>query len=110
MGYYHMHLTNRAQDYCTIVLPWGKYAYNSLPMGFCGLSDVFQAALGSMFTDLKRVLVYIDDILVLGDGTFEVHLELVTKVLTKLREKGLQVNWALLSDARVCVRSKRKST
>ena len=79
-----MHLTNCAQDYCTIVLPWGKYAYNSLPMGFCGLSDVFQAALGSMFTDLKRVLVYIDDILVLGDGTFEVHLKLVAEVLTRL--------------------------
>ena len=92
MGYYHMHLTDRAKDYCTIVLPWGKYAYNSLPMGFSGSSDVFQEALGSMFTDLERVLVYIDDILVLGDETFEVHLELVSEVLTRLRDKGLQVN------------------
>ena len=61
-------------------------------MGFCGLSDVFQAALSLMFTDLKKVLVYINNILVLGVGTFDVHLELVAEVITRLREKGLQVN------------------
>ena len=77
-----MHLTDRTNDYCTILLPWGKYPYNLLPMGFCRLPGVFQEALGSIFTDLKKVLVYIDNILVLGDSTFKFHLKLVAEVLT----------------------------
>ena len=43
---------------------------------------MFQEALRLMFTDLKKVLMYIGNILVLGDGTFEVHLGIVAEVLT----------------------------
>ena len=45
MGYYAMALTERSKDLCTIVLPWGKYKYNSLPMGVCIATDVFQKRL-----------------------------------------------------------------
>ena len=89
MGYYCMYLTNLARAYCTIVLLWGKYAYNLLHMGFCGSLDVFQEACRSMFTDLKKFLVYINVILVLGNGTFDVHFKLVLEILTRLRKKGL---------------------
>ena len=42
MGYYHIELTPNAKRLCTIVLPWGKYEYQRLPMGLCNSPDVFQ--------------------------------------------------------------------
>ena len=33
MGYYTIRLDEASQDICTIVTPWGKYAYRRLPMG-----------------------------------------------------------------------------
>ena len=33
MGYYTIKLDHTAQQYCTIVTPWGKYSYTRLPMG-----------------------------------------------------------------------------
>ena len=33
MGYYHMKLSENIKKLCGIVLPWGTYKYNMLPMG-----------------------------------------------------------------------------
>ena len=33
MGYYHIELSPDSKRLCTIVLPWGKYEYQKLPMG-----------------------------------------------------------------------------
>ena len=33
MGYYHIELNPDAKKLCTIVMPWGKYEYQRLPMG-----------------------------------------------------------------------------
>ncbi len=42
MGYYTIRLDPDAQKICTIILPWGKYSYQHLPMGMiyhmsCGM-------------------------------------------------------------------------
>ena len=42
MGYYHIELSPMSQKLCTIVLPFGKYEYQRLPMGFCNSPDIFQ--------------------------------------------------------------------
>ena len=42
MGYYHIHLNPFSKSLCTIVLPWGKYEYQRLPMGLCNSPDIFQ--------------------------------------------------------------------
>ena len=75
-----------------IILPWGTFCYNSLPMGYSGSSDVFQHALGMMFADLDNVLVYIDNIIVVGTGSFDNHMLQLVEVLTRLEKKNLQVN------------------
>ena len=33
MGYYHIRLDAAAQDVCTIITKFGKFAYQQLPMG-----------------------------------------------------------------------------
>ena len=42
MGYYHIELSPDSKKLCTIVLPWGKYEYQRLPMGLCNSPDIFQ--------------------------------------------------------------------
>ena len=42
MGYYHIERSPNAKCLCTIVLPWGKYEYQHLPMGLCNSPDIFK--------------------------------------------------------------------
>ena len=42
MGYYHIKLCPFLRKLCTMVLPWGKYEYQELPMGLCNSPDIFQ--------------------------------------------------------------------
>ena len=61
MGYYHISLCPFSKRLCTIVLPWGKYEYQKLPMGLCNSPDIFQEKMGELFNDLECVRTYIDD-------------------------------------------------
>ena len=87
-----MKLNKESRDVCTVILPWGKYCDNALPMGFCGSTDIFQHALGNIFADLVHVSVYLDDIIIIGSGRYEDHLMQMEEVLARLKEKGFQVN------------------
>ena len=42
MGYYHIELSTGSKRICTIVLPWGKYKYQKLPLGVYNSPDIFQ--------------------------------------------------------------------
>jgi len=74
MGYYYIELSLMSKQMCTIVLLWGKYEYQKLPMGLCNSPDIFHEKMSTLFHDLENVRAYIDDLLVLGTGTWEEHL------------------------------------
>ena len=63
MGYYHIELSPLSKQLCTIVLPFGKYEYQRLPMGLCNSPDVFQERMSELFDGFEHVRAYIDDIL-----------------------------------------------
>ncbi len=42
MGYYHLELSAKSKELCTITTQWGKYEYQRLPMGLCNSPDIFQ--------------------------------------------------------------------
>ena len=65
MGYYHITLTPFSQRLCTIVLPWGKYSYQRLPMGLKNSPDIFQEKMLELMVDFDFVRTYIDDLLVI---------------------------------------------
>ena len=56
MGYYHIELNPNSKRLCTIVLPWGKYEYQRLPMGLCNSPDIFQENMGELMASLLFLL------------------------------------------------------
>ena len=92
MGYYHIELNPDSKKLCTIVLPWGKYEYQRLPMGLCNSPDIFQEKMGELMADLEFVRAYIDDLIILTKDTWEHHLEQLKIVFTRLRDAGLKVH------------------
>jgi hypothetical protein len=93
MGYYHIELSPHSKQLCTIVLPWGKYEYQRLPMGLCNSPDILQEKMSTLMQDLEYVRAYIDDILAITSSSFEDHLlDKLRVVLKKLENAGLRVN------------------
>ena len=92
MGYYHIELSPTSKRLCTIVLPWGKYEYQRLPMGLCNSPDIFQERMSTLMQDLEFVRVYIDDVLCLTTGDWKDHLEKLEEVLRRVQQAGLKVN------------------
>jgi len=92
MGYYHIELSPDSKKLCTIVLPWGKYEYQRLPMGLCNSPDIFQEKMSILMQDLENVRAYIDDLLLLTTGDWKDHLEQLEEVFRRLQKAGLKVN------------------
>ena len=92
MGYYHIELSPHSKQLCTIVLPWGKYKYQRLPMGLCNSPDIFQEKMSQLVYDLEYVRAYIDDLLVITKGDWFDHLNKLETVLIRLKQAGLKVN------------------
>ena len=92
MGYHHIELSPDAKKLCTIVMPWGKYEYQRLPMGLCNSPEIFQEHMSELMCDLEYVRAYMDDLVVFTKGSFEDHLEKIEQVLTRLQDAGLKVD------------------
>ena len=74
----------KSREYCRIVLPWGIYEYGMLSMGVVVATDIFQARLANLFSGLEYVVIYLDDILIIGIGSFDELIKKVTEVLERL--------------------------
>ena len=92
MGYYHIPLDLHSQKLCTTVLPWGKFRYKRLPMGVHNSPDIFQQIINDLLGDLGYVSTYLDDILILSDGTFEDHMTKLMVVLRRLDQANFRAN------------------
>jgi hypothetical protein len=82
MGYYHIVLSPHARHLCTIVLPFGKYKYQQLPMELCNSPDVFQEKMSELMAGFKFVQAYIYDLLVIIKGAYHKHQDKLDIVLT----------------------------
>jgi hypothetical protein len=84
MGYYHIPLDLEVQKLCTTIFPWGKYQYKRLPMGAKTSPDTFQRIMYELLGDIPNIKVYLDDILITSNGTFQEHAALMEQVLERL--------------------------
>jgi hypothetical protein len=75
MDYYAIRLDPMASKMCTIILPWGKYSYKRLPMGFGGSANIFQAQKLDLMASLEFVRAYMDDLLIITRQTLDKHLQ-----------------------------------
>ncbi len=92
MGYYTIWLDPDAQKICTIILPWGKYSYQCLPIGMTGLPDIFQEKMSDLMRSLECVRTYIDDLPIITSGSYNDHLAKLQVVLKRLQKAGLRIN------------------
>ena len=81
-----------SKQLCTIVLPWDKYEYQKLLKGLCNSPDIFQEKMTELFAGFEYVGAYIDDLLLISNGTFDDHLSKLDKVFFKLQAAGFKVN------------------
>eukprot|EP00957_Ditylum_brightwellii_P030391 2301728-Ditylum_brightwellii.AAC.1 len=92
MAYYCMCLLEKNKEILTIIVPWGKFLYQALPMGVSIATDIVQECMLRILSDIECIIVYIDDIIIIGLGTLAEHLKEVNKILIRLQEYGMQVN------------------
>ena len=90
MGYYHIELCPESKRLWTIVLPWGKYEYQKLPMGLCNSPDIFQEKMNKLFAGFEYVRTYIDGLLIISNNSYDDHLNKLDNVLNKLQKSGLK--------------------
>ncbi|GFH56598.1 hypothetical protein CTEN210_13074 [Chaetoceros tenuissimus] len=92
MGYYTIPLAECSKDITTIVTELGKFRYTCLPMGMVVSGDVFQSKIYDLIGDIKGVRTYIDDILCIGTGSFDEHLQQLEEIFQRFQAAGLKVN------------------
>jgi cleavage and polyadenylation specificity factor subunit 1 len=61
-------------------------------MGIKNSPDIFQEIMSNMMSDLENTSTYLDDILIISNGTFEEHLEHVREVLNRLEKANFRAN------------------
>jgi len=62
MGCWTITMCPESQRFCTIILPWGKFSYNCLPIGLAPSPYVSQEKMSLLYIDLEEVKVYFDNI------------------------------------------------
>ena len=61
-------------------------------MGVNGSPDVFQEKMSELMEGLEIVRTYLDDLLIISNGSFDDHLQQLDTVLHRLRLVGLKIN------------------
>jgi hypothetical protein len=92
-------LDKESQDLCTIITPFGKYKYLSLPMGLKCSPDIAQAAMKNVLSDINDANIYFNDVGAFSDN-WDHHVNLLATILRRLCENGftihpLKCEWAV---------------
>ena len=68
----------------------GLFRYTRLPFGIASAPGIFQRVIESLLQGINGVVVYFDDILIMGESE-EAHLKALDEVLSRLDRAGLRV-------------------
>ena len=92
-AYKQMKVAADSQKYLTINTHIGLCRYLRLPFGIASAPAIWQKAMATVLQGCKRVVYYLDDILVIG-VTWEEHTQNLKNVLSRLHKFGLRLNEA----------------
>ncbi|MGL4850979.1 MAG: pol polyprotein, partial [Clostridium sp.] len=93
MGYYQIEIEEQDKYKTSFVLPFGQYEFNRMPFGLSNAPREFQRIMTEKLKDFDFVKIFVDDILIFSK-TLKDHTEHVEKVLKRLLEEGISVNYA----------------
>lgn len=93
MAYHQIKSFKRSRQ-ITAFFPFGMglWQFKRMLMGYSGSGTIFQRLMDKILEELEPYCYcYLDDIVIATD-TFEQHLELLEKMITRLRESKLTIN------------------
>jgi hypothetical protein len=61
-------------------------------MGVKTSPDIFQIIMYELLGDIPNIKVYLDDIIITSNGTFEEHAEIMEQVLERLQKANFRAN------------------
>lgn len=91
-GYHQLELHPDSRNLTTFVTHVGLYRYKRLMFGISAASEIFQNEVRKVIQGVPGVANKSDDIIVYTE-TVDEHYESVRKLLERLRNAGLTVNW-----------------
>jgi hypothetical protein len=91
MGYYHLELSAKSQELCTMVLLFGKYECQCIAMGLGNSPDIFQEKMNKLLDGLSHEQAYIDDLLPQGQSYRDVKRLDTDDVMELARARGLRL-------------------
>ena len=91
-GYWQIAMADADIPKTAFITKHGLYEYSKMPFGLCNAPSTFQRCMELLFRNLQwnTLLIYLDDIIVLGSSKMENLLRL-QEVLHKLKEAGLKL-------------------
>ncbi|KAI5153460.1 hypothetical protein ENBRE01_3199, partial [Enteropsectra breve] len=90
-GYHQIPIHPACTHYTGFVTPFGHYEYTRVPFGLTNAPREFQKIIANIFQDLPYVHAFLDDILI-GSFTEADHICNIKTVLTRFKDRNLQVN------------------
>ena len=92
-GFYHVDISEESKKYTSFVSEEGQFDFNKLTFGFANSPSEFARYVWKVLGNVmrtKRVVVYMDDILV-GTETITEHLDILKEVLMTLADNHVQL-------------------
>ena len=91
-GFYQVPLDEQSKEYTAFTTPHGHWQFNVLSFGLKNAPSAFQRGMKDLLAEFpwKKVIVYVDDILIM-ENTFEEHVGLVSQVLNTLLQHGVKI-------------------
>jgi len=90
-AYYQVQLAEESQEKTAFSTKEGQYCFTRMPFGIAAAPGTFQELMTKVLGNVKGAVVYLDDILVYSKSKTE-HVQILEKVLKKIKEAELRVN------------------
>ena len=90
-GYWQIKVDQESSKLLTFTTPFGRYRFKRLPYGIHSASEIFQASVANIISDIEGASNSQDDIIIWGKTREELH-ERTIQVLEAIRKNGMKLN------------------